>query len=58
MRVVLLLVLIFIVVPIAELYVIIQIGGAIGVVPTLALLVADALLGAFLLRHQGSSTGS
>jgi UPF0716 protein FxsA len=43
----------FILVPIAELYVIIKIGGAIGVVPTLALLVADALLGSMLLRQQG-----
>jgi UPF0716 protein FxsA len=50
---VLFLVLIFIVVPIAELYVIIQVGGAIGVLPTLALLIADALLGSLLLRHQG-----
>ncbi len=49
----LLLVVIFILVPIAELYVIIKIGGAIGILPTLALLVADALLGSFLLRHQG-----
>lgn len=49
----LLLVLIFIVVPLVELYVIIQVGGAIGVVPTLAILLADALLGSFLLRHQG-----
>src|ERR671924_2378326 len=47
------LVLLFIVVPIAELYVIIQVGGAIGVLPTLALLIADALLGSLLLRHQG-----
>jgi UPF0716 protein FxsA len=50
---VLFLVLIFIVVPLAELYVIIQVGQAIGVVPTLALLLADALLGSILLRHQG-----
>jgi UPF0716 protein FxsA len=50
---VLLLVLLFILVPIAELYVIIKIGGAIGTLPTLALLVADALLGFFLLRQQG-----
>jgi UPF0716 protein FxsA len=50
---VLLLVLLFILVPIAELYVIIQVGGAIGVLPTLALLVADALLGSLLLRQQG-----
>ena len=47
------LVVLFIVVPIVELYVIIQIGGLIGVVPTLALLLADALLGSLLLRHQG-----
>jgi UPF0716 protein FxsA len=49
----LLLVILFIVVPIAELYVIIQVGAAIGVLPTLALLLADALLGSLLLRHQG-----
>jgi len=48
-----LLVVLFIVVPIAELYLIIQIGSLIGVVPTLALLLADALLGSLLLRHQG-----
>jgi UPF0716 protein FxsA len=47
------LIILFIVVPIAELYVIIQIGGAIGVVPTLLLLLADAVLGSLLLRHQG-----
>jgi len=48
-----LLVLLFIVVPIAELYVIIKVGEAIGVLPTLALLFADAILGSLLLRHQG-----
>ncbi len=48
-----LLVVLFIVVPIVELYVIIQIGGLIGVLPTLALLLADALLGSLLLRYQG-----
>lgn len=47
------LVLLFIVVPIVELYVIIQIGELIGLWPTLALLLADALLGSWLLRHQG-----
>ena len=44
---------IFIVVPIAELYVLIQIGQAIGVLPTIALLIADSLLGAWLMRSQG-----
>jgi UPF0716 protein FxsA len=48
-----LLVLLFIVIPIAELYVIIQVGEAIGVLPTLALLLLDAVLGSLLLRHQG-----
>src|SRR3954465_4948726 len=49
----LLLIVLFIVVPIAELYVIIQVGQLIGVVPTLLLLLADALLGSLLLKHQG-----
>lgn len=48
-----LLVILFIVVPIAELYVIIQVGEVIGVVPTLLLLLLDAVLGSLLLRHQG-----
>lgn len=48
-----LLVILFIIVPIAELYVIIQVGELIGVWPTLALLLADALLGSLLIKHQG-----
>ena len=48
-----LVVLIFIIVPIAELYVIIKVGEAIGLIPTLVLLLLDALLGSMLLRHQG-----
>ncbi len=48
-----LLVILFIVVPIAELFVIVEVGSLIGVWPTIALLLADALLGALLLRHQG-----
>ena len=50
-----LLVVLFIVIPIAELYVIIQVGEAIGVELTILILIADALLGSFLLRHQGRS---
>jgi UPF0716 protein FxsA len=49
----LLLVLLFIVVPIAELYVIIQVGEAIGVWPTLLLLLLDAIVGSWLLKHEG-----
>jgi UPF0716 protein FxsA len=44
---------IFIIVPLAELYVILRVGDAIGLLPTVALLVADSLLGAWLLRSQG-----
>lgn len=47
------LIVLFIVVPILELYVIIQVGQWIGVVPTLLLLLADAVLGSMLLKHQG-----
>jgi UPF0716 protein FxsA len=48
-----LLVVVFIVVPILELWVIVEVGGLIGVLPTLALLLAISLLGATLLRRQG-----
>jgi UPF0716 protein FxsA len=50
-----LLVVLFIVVPIAELYVIVQVGQLIGLWPTLALLLADAVLGSLLLKQQGRS---
>jgi UPF0716 protein FxsA len=50
---VVLLVLLFIAVPLLELYVIVKVGGLIGVLPTLVLLLAMSLLGAALLRHQG-----
>jgi UPF0716 protein FxsA len=49
----LLLIVLFIVVPIAELAVIIQVGSWIGFWWTLALLVADSVLGAMLMRSQG-----
>src|SRR3954468_606075 len=49
----LLLVVLFIVVPIAELYVIIQVGQAIGALPTIAILIADSIIGSLLLKHQG-----
>ena len=49
----LLLVFVFIVVPIAEIYVLLQIGQAIGVLPTVALLILDSVLGSWLMRSQG-----
>ena len=48
-----LLILLFILVPLVELYVIIQVGGQIGIVPTLLLLLADSIIGSVLLRSQG-----
>jgi len=48
-----LLILLFIVVPIAEIYVIIQVGQAIGALWTIALLIADSILGSLLMRSQG-----
>ena len=48
-----LLIVLCIVLPIAELYVIVRVGELIGVAPTLALLLAGSMLGVLLLRHQG-----
>ena len=45
----------FIVLPLVELYVILKVGDAIGVVPTILLLAADSVLGSVLLRTQGRS---
>jgi len=47
------LLLLFIVVPLAELYVIWQVGEWLGILPTLAILLADSLLGGVLMRTQG-----
>ncbi len=43
----------FLVTPIVEIAVIIQVGHAIGAWPTVALLVAESLLGAWLVRREG-----
>jgi UPF0716 protein FxsA len=43
----------FIAVPLAELYVILKVGDAIGVPWTILLLAADSVLGSLLLRSQG-----
>jgi UPF0716 protein FxsA len=47
------LILIFVAVPLAELYVIFKVGDAIGIPLTLAILVADSLIGSMLLKSQG-----
>ncbi len=50
------LLLLFIVVPIAELAVIIQVGQSIGLLPTIGILLADSIIGSLLLRSQGRAT--
>lgn len=47
------LVLAFLLMPIVEIYVIIQVGQAIGAWPTVALLVAESLLGGWIVRREG-----
>src|SRR3546814_381333 len=47
------LVALFIIVPICELALLIWVGGQIGVLPTIALLLIDSIVGAMLMRHQG-----
>jgi UPF0716 protein FxsA len=49
-----LLVALFILVPIVEIYVIIQVGQVIGPWWTILLLILDSILGSWLIRHEGS----
>jgi UPF0716 protein FxsA len=51
--VLLLLFVLFIGLPILEIYVILQVGHAIGALPTIALLILDSVVGAWLMRSQG-----
>jgi len=51
-----LLFILFILVPILEIYLLIQIGSIIGALPTVLIVIATAVIGAFLLRWQGIST--
>ena len=50
------LLLLFLIVPIIEIYLLIQVGGILGAWPTVFLVVFTAVLGAWLLRIQGFST--
>lgn len=49
-----LLVLAFLVVPIVEIYVLIQVGHVIGALPTILLLIADSIFGGWLIKHEGA----
>lgn len=51
-----LLLLVFVVAPLGELYLLIQVGSAIGALPTILLTLATAVAGGVLLRVQGIST--
>jgi UPF0716 protein FxsA len=50
------LLLLFTVVPVIELYILIRIGGTIGATNTVLLVIATALLGAVLVRREGTRT--
>ncbi len=56
MRVLHLLLLLFIAVPLAEIWLLLQVGGMIGALPTICLVVLTAAVGAMLVRAQGFST--
>jgi UPF0716 protein FxsA len=43
----------FVVMPLVEIYVLIQVGQVIGAWPTILLLVADSMLGAWIVRREG-----
>ncbi len=43
----------FTIIPIIEVYLLIKVGSLIGAVPTVALLLAISMVGAWLVRHQG-----
>jgi len=47
---------VLIAIPIAEIAIIVKVSEAIGLWPTVALLVGDALVGAWLMRSQGRAT--
>lgn len=51
-----LLILLFVAVPIAEIYLLLEVGGVIGALPTIGLVVLTAVVGAALVRAQGFST--
>ncbi len=48
--------LLFLLIPILEIFILIQVGGLIGAIPTILAIIGTAVLGAILLRQQGLST--
>ena len=47
---------VFMLVPVAEMWILIEVGGWIGALPTIALVVVTATVGLSLLKRQGLST--
>jgi len=56
MKIIQLLFLVVLIVPFMEIYLLLQVGGVIGALPTILLVVSTAMLGAFLLKQQGLAT--
>ena len=48
-----LLVVLFLIVPVVEIYVIVQVGQEIGALPTIALLLIESAIGAWLVKREG-----
>ena len=46
----------FVIIPILEISILIKVGGAIGLAATILLVIATAVLGAFLVKQQGFQT--
>ena len=56
MKVIQILFLIVLIVPFAEIYILLEVGGLIGAFPTIFLVVLTAVMGSWLLKQQGFST--
>jgi len=50
------LILVFLVVPLTEVYLLLEVGSIIGAIPTIGLVIFTAVLGGFLMRLQGFQT--
>jgi UPF0716 protein FxsA len=56
MKIIQILFLVVLIVPFVEIYLLLQVGGIIGALPTILLVVVTAMLGAGLLKQQGLAT--
>ena len=56
MKIVQIVFLLFLTIPFVEIYLLLQIGGIVGILPTIFLVVFTAILGAWLLKQQGFAT--